>query len=79
MHSNDHNGHNDSSGVDGNMQESDCNECIPEENVAIIEDLMKAAKLEKVLLSGNIRKKLYFNPAYFEPRLLAVSSKSSFN
>lgn len=56
----------------GNAQET---ECIPAENVAIIEDIMTEEKLEnlRAMLNGNVRKKLYFNPAYFEPHLLAVS------
>jgi len=36
---------------------------------------MSEEKLEnlRAMVSGNVRKKLYFNPAYFEPHLLAVS------
>lgn len=51
------------------------NECLPAENVAVIEDLMSEDKLEnlRAMVNGNVRKKLYFNPAYFEPHLLAVS------
>ncbi|XP_023032086.2 uncharacterized protein LOC6643380 [Drosophila willistoni] len=49
------------------------NECLPTENVAVIEDLMSEEKMEnlRAMVSGNVRKKLYFNPAYFEPHLLA--------
>uniref|UniRef100_A0A1A9WP91 Uncharacterized protein n=1 Tax=Glossina brevipalpis TaxID=37001 RepID=A0A1A9WP91_9MUSC len=49
------------------------NECLPVENVAIIEDMMTEEKLEnlRAMVNGNVRKKLYFNPAYFEPHLLA--------
>ncbi|XP_059225538.1 uncharacterized protein LOC106086659 [Stomoxys calcitrans] len=49
------------------------NECLPQENVAIIEDMMTEEKLEnlRAMVNGNVRKKLYFNPAYFEPHLLA--------
>ncbi|ALC41439.1 sha [Drosophila busckii] len=49
------------------------NECLPTENVAVIEDLMSEEKLEnlRAMVNGNVRKKLYFNPAYFEPHLLA--------
>ncbi|XP_065369975.1 uncharacterized protein DDB_G0284459 [Calliphora vicina] len=49
------------------------NECLPVENVAIIEEMMTEEKLEslRAMVNGNIRKKLYFNPAYFEPHLLA--------
>ncbi|SPP74002.1 uncharacterized protein LOC117578495 [Drosophila guanche] len=48
-------------------------ECLPPENVAVIEDLMSEEKMEnlRAMVSGNVRKKLYFNPAYFEPHLLA--------
>jgi len=51
------------------------NECLPAENVAVIDELMTEEKLEnlRAMVSGNVRKKLYFNPAYFEPHLLAVS------
>lgn len=53
------------------------NECLPTENVAVIEDLMSEEKLEnlRAMVNGNVRKKLYFNPAYFEPHLLAVSER----
>lgn len=53
------------------------NECLPTENVAVIEDLMSEEKLEnlRAMVNGNVRKKLYFNPAYFEPHLLAVSKR----
>ncbi|XP_026836668.1 uncharacterized protein LOC6547170 isoform X2 [Drosophila erecta] len=49
------------------------NECLPAENVAVIDELMSEEKLEnlRAMVSGNVRKKLYFNPAYFEPHLLA--------
>ncbi|XP_054089877.1 uncharacterized protein LOC105221417 [Zeugodacus cucurbitae] len=48
-------------------------ECLPVENVSIIEDMMTEEKLEHLrqMMNGNVRKKLYFNPAYFEPHLLA--------
>ncbi|XP_031618279.1 uncharacterized protein LOC116337664 [Contarinia nasturtii] len=47
-------------------------ECLPEENVSIIEDMTTEDKLEnmKAIVSGTMRRKLYFNPAYFEPHLL---------
>lgn len=53
------------------------NECLPTENVAVIEDLMSEEKMEnlRAMVNGNVRKKLYFNPAYFEPHLLAVCRK----
>lgn len=66
------------SGAETSSHESDDfrqdNECLPTENVAVIEDLMSEEKLEnlRAMVNGNVRKKLYFNPAYFEPHLLAV-------
>lgn len=52
-------------------------ECLPEENVSIIEDMTNEDKLEnmKAIVSGTMRRKLYFNPAYFEPHLLLVMYK----
>lgn len=52
-------------------------ECLPEENVSIVEDLTSDEKLEnmKAIVNGTMRRKLYFNPAYFEPHLLMVSTK----
>lgn len=49
-------------------------ECLPEANVSIIEDMTNEDKLEnmKALVNGTMRRKLYFNPAYFEPHLLMV-------
>lgn len=49
-------------------------ECLPEANVSIIEDMTTEDKLEnmKAIVSGTMRRKLYFNPAYFEPHLLLV-------
>lgn len=51
-------------------------ECLPEENVSIVEELNNEEKLEsmKSIVNGTMRRKLYFNPAYFEPHLLVVSS-----
>lgn len=51
-------------------------ECLPEENVSIVEDLTSDDKLEnmKAIVNGTMRRKLYFNPAYFEPHLLMVSN-----
>ncbi|CAH0551402.1 unnamed protein product [Brassicogethes aeneus] len=47
-------------------------ECLPEENVSIVETLECREDRPDNLraLSGTVRKKLYFNPAYFEPQLL---------
>ncbi|XP_055379410.1 putative uncharacterized protein DDB_G0282133 [Condylostylus longicornis] len=49
------------------------NECLPEANVSIIEEVgVEEKQLEnmRALVNGTVRKKLYFNPAYFEPHLL---------
>lgn len=50
-------------------------DCLPEENVSIVDELTPEDKLEsmKAIVNGTIRRKLYFNPAYFEPDLLVVS------
>lgn len=52
-------------------------ECLPEEDVSITEDISHDDQIEnmKALINGNSRRKLYFNPAYFEPHLLAVSKR----
>ncbi|XP_058830263.1 uncharacterized protein LOC131689293 [Topomyia yanbarensis] len=49
-------------------------ECLPEENVSIVEDISNDEKLEsmKSIVNGTMRRKLYFNPAYFEPHLLVT-------
>ncbi|XP_055608316.1 uncharacterized protein LOC129755719 [Uranotaenia lowii] len=49
-------------------------ECLPEENVSIVEDINNDEKLEnmKSIVNGTMRRKLYFNPAYFEPHLLVT-------
>lgn len=54
-------------------------ECLPEANVSIIEDMTTEDKLEnmKAIVNGTMRRKLYFNPAYFEPHLLLVSCISN--
>lgn len=51
-------------------------ECLPEANVSIIEDMTTEDKLEnmKAIVNGTMRRKLYFNPAYFEPHLLLVKT-----
>lgn len=53
-------------------------ECLPEENVSIVEDMNSDDKIDniKALVNGTLRRKLYFNPAYFEPHLLAVSLRN---
>ncbi|CAG9764282.1 unnamed protein product [Ceutorhynchus assimilis] len=53
-------------------QENSSFEKLPEENVSIVETLDDRPESLRAL-NGTIRKKLYFNPAYFEPHLLAVS------
>ncbi|XP_055920764.1 uncharacterized protein LOC129952276 [Eupeodes corollae] len=60
------------SGIDPSASPTQENECLPEENVSITEDMMNDEKMEnmKAIVNGTIRKKLYFNPAYFEPHLL---------
>ncbi|XP_055836730.1 uncharacterized protein LOC129905304 [Episyrphus balteatus] len=60
------------SGIDPSASPTQENECLPEENVSITEDMMNEEKMEnmKAIVNGTIRKKLYFNPAYFEPHLL---------
>lgn len=49
-------------------------ECLPEENVSIVETLEAREDGPDALkaITGTIRKKLYFNPAYFEPQNLLV-------
>lgn len=64
------------SDTEPSISPSQGNECLLMENVAIIEDMINEEKLESLrnIVNGSVRKKLYFNPAYFEPHLLAVSS-----
>ncbi|CAG9799184.1 unnamed protein product [Chironomus riparius] len=51
------------------MQSSNNQECIPDEDINITED--NDSKSSYGLQNNNTRRKLYFNPAYFEPELLA--------
>ncbi|XP_050294356.1 uncharacterized protein LOC126734690 [Anthonomus grandis grandis] len=51
------------------FQDNSSFECLPEENVSIVETLDDRTDHLKGL-TGTVRKKLYFNPAYFEPHLL---------
>ncbi|XP_068896459.1 uncharacterized protein sha isoform X2 [Tenebrio molitor] len=55
-----------------NHQDSSSIEKLPEENVSIVETL--EGRDERIdsfkALTGTVRRKLYFNPAYFEPQLL---------
>lgn len=47
-------------------------ERIPEEDVRIVESIENTYQQETPVLSGIQRRKLYFNPAYFERQLLLV-------
>lgn len=53
-------------------------ERLPEENVSIVETMEGRGEdgpdTVKAIVNNNTRRKLYFNPAYFEPHLLAVST-----
>lgn len=51
-------------------------ECLPEEDVSITEDSEKSEN-NRAFHNGNVRRKLYFNPAYFEPGLLASPPPSA--
>lgn len=55
-------------------------DCLPEENMSIVDEMSQEDKLEsmKAIVNGTIRRKLYFNPAYFEPDLLVVSWTKDF-
>lgn len=63
-------------GKDSNTAANQETECLPEEECSITEDMSHDDQIEnmKALINGNSRRKLYFNPAYFEPHLLAVSN-----
>lgn len=67
--------HRESIGKENASSPSQEAECLPEENVSIIEDMTTDEKIEnmKAIVNGTMRRKLYFNPAYFEPHLLMVS------
>ncbi|KAJ8984221.1 hypothetical protein NQ317_011131 [Molorchus minor] len=58
--------------LEHSYQDSTTNERLPEENVSIVETLEGREERPDNLraLSGSTRKKLYFNPAYFELQLL---------
>lgn len=50
-------------------------EKLPEENVSIVETLEGREDRPDTVkaITGTTRRKLYFNPAYFEPHLLQVN------
>ncbi|GLV42232.1 shavenoid [Carabus blaptoides fortunei] len=55
------------------MQDSSSIERLPEENVSIVETLEcreERPETVKTIVNATTRRKLYFNPAYFEPQLL---------
>lgn len=57
------------------MQDNSSNERLPEENVSIIETIEgreERPETVKTIVNATTRRKLYFNPAYFEPHLLLV-------
>lgn len=60
------------------LQDSPSIEKLPEENVSIIETIEDRDDRDTIKCfngaSSTTRKKLYFNPAYFEPHLLLVSN-----
>lgn len=59
-------------------QDSSSIEKHPEENVSIVETLEgREDRPENVraIVNANARRKLYFNPSYFEPHLLLVSMR----
>lgn len=76
--SNDHDDDVDGRDSSGNLSGPE-DDCIPQENVSIVDEMSAEDKLEsmKAIVNGTIRRKLYFNPAYFEPELLAVSESLS--
>lgn len=53
------------------VQMSSGSECLPEEDVSITEDSDNKSENNRTFHNGSIRRKLYFNPAYFEQSLLA--------
>lgn len=74
IHNNDSQNHmsNNFSNDDGKMmsQMNPDSECLPEEDVSITEDCDNKIDNSRTFHNGNVRRKLYFNPAYFEPSLL---------
>lgn len=67
----DHGGSSDAFNDSKNFHSSNSeSECLPEEDVSITEDGEKSDS-NRTFQNGTQRRKLYFNPAYFEPELLA--------
>lgn len=60
---------------DSHHQDTSSIERLPEENVSIVETLeCREDRPENIkAIAGTTRRKLYFNPAYFEPHMLLVS------
>lgn len=58
-----------------NYQDASSIEKLPEANVSIVETLEVRDERNDNFkaLTGTARRKLYFNPAYFEPQLLMVN------
>lgn len=52
-------------------------ERLPEEDVSITEDSDSKSDNGRAFHNGSVRRKLYFNPAYFEPNLLASPPPSA--
>lgn len=59
------------------MQMNPEGDCLPEEDVSITEESDKQSENNRTFHNGNVRRKLYFNPAYFEPNLLASPPPSA--
>lgn len=74
-----------SKNVDGGRLTSPINsdsECLPEEDVSITEENSEKygtmnSESSRSFHNGTVRRKLYFNPAYFEPSLLASPPPSA--
>lgn len=66
-----------SSHDDAKMMMNPDAECLPEEDVSITEDSDNKNDNQRAFHNGSVRRKLYFNPAYFEPNLLASPPPSA--